>query len=53
LPVTVPPREHPQRTRSLGAPPRVDPALLAGVAARATAAFGPGEGPLELRVRPD
>jgi hypothetical protein len=29
----------------------VEPALVAGPAARATAAFGPGEGPLELRLR--
>jgi hypothetical protein len=53
LPVQVPPRAHQQSTRSLGAAPRVDPALLNGVVARATAPFGPGDVPLTLRMHPD
>lgn len=55
LPPTAPDDEaeqghQPRRSRG---PTRVDPAVLAGLAARATAAFGAGEGPLELRLRPE
>jgi hypothetical protein len=36
--------------RSFRPAPRVDPAVLAGLTARATTTFGQGEGPLELRL---
>ena len=45
--------EHTGAARRPGAEPQVDTEVLAGLAARATAPFGPGAGALELRLRPE
>jgi len=55
LPVTPTDNEAEQgrQTRRARGPTRVDPAVLAGLTARATAKFGPGAGPPELRLPPE
>ena len=52
-PAPEPAPEPALRGRAFRTPPTVDPAVLAGLTARATAAFVPGAQPLEVRLRPE